>query len=132
VSFIHRADHRHFQIEELSAWPDCPEIADDSPLVFWLGATKRIDVTTAPAAPAPAPAPASGTPEQRRARWLEWYGKGERGAIQRVFERERLQNPKADRSFIGKQIKAAKGERAAKKRSDAMLGQLVRDGKRVG
>ena len=37
VSFIHRVDRRHFQIEELASWPGCPAIAPDSPLVFWLG-----------------------------------------------------------------------------------------------
>ena len=37
VSFIHRIDRRHFQIEELASWPGCPAIAPDSPLVFWLG-----------------------------------------------------------------------------------------------
>jgi hypothetical protein len=103
----------------------------------WLNATGRhSEYSFAPThqavTVATMPAPASETPEQRRARWLDWYGKGERGAVQRVFERERLENPKADRSYIGKEIQKAKGERDAKKRSDAMLGQLVRDGKRVG
>ena len=37
VSFIHKSDRRHFQIEELASWPGCPAIAPDSPLVFWLG-----------------------------------------------------------------------------------------------
>lgn len=75
-------------------------------------------------------APASETPEQRRARWLEWYGKGERGAKQRVFEREKLLNPKADRSYIGKQIEKAKTELAEKKRGGGWTSQLVQDGKR--
>jgi hypothetical protein len=75
-------------------------------------------------------APASETPEQRRARWLEWYGKGERGAVQRVYERERLLNPKADRAYIGKQIKIAKTEQAEKKRVGGWASQLVQDGKR--
>lgn len=70
------------------------------------------------------------TPEQRRARWLGWYGKGERGAVQAVFERELKQNPKADRSFIGKQIKIAEQERASAQRGGAWTSQLVQDGKR--
>ncbi len=75
-------------------------------------------------------APASETAEQRRTRWLDWYGKGERGAVQRVYERELLLNPKADRGFIGKQIRKAKIEQADKKRGGAWASQLVRDGKR--
>ena len=74
--------------------------------------------------------PDSETSEQRRARWLAWYGKGERGAVQRVYERERLLNPKADRAYIGKQIKIAKAELADKKRGGAWVSQLVQDGKR--
>lgn len=37
LSLLHRHDRRHFQIEELASWPDCPAIAPDSPLTFWLG-----------------------------------------------------------------------------------------------
>ena len=70
------------------------------------------------------------TTEQRRARWLDWYGKGERGAVQRVYERELLLNPKADRSFIGKQIDKAREEKTELKRGGAMFGQLVQNGKR--
>lgn len=81
-----------------------------------------------PATPVPVVAD---TTEQRRARWLDWYGKGERGAVQAVYERELLSNPKADRSFIGKEIKKAKQEKEAAKRNGAMFGQLVQDGKRV-
>jgi hypothetical protein len=51
VSFIHRADRRHFQIEELSAWPNCPKVDTESPLTFWLG-----DVLTADNKPQAAPA----------------------------------------------------------------------------
>lgn len=72
------------------------------------------------------------TTEQRRARWLDWIGKGERGALQRVYERELLLNPKADRSFIGKEIKVAKTEQADKNRAGAWTSQLVQDGKRKG
>ena len=71
------------------------------------------------------------SPKDRRARWLDWYGKGERGAIQRVYERELDLNPKVDRSFIGKEIKKAKKEKSETKRDGIMYGQLVQDGKRV-
>jgi hypothetical protein len=70
------------------------------------------------------------TSEQRRNRWLEWYGKGERGAIQRVYKRELLLNKNADRSFIGKQINIAKNEQANKNRAGTWTSQLVHDGKR--
>lgn len=86
---------------------------------------------TAPAQSPATPAPVE-TVEQRRARWLDWHGKGERGAVQRVYERELLLNPKADRSFIGKEIDKAKNEKAETKRGGAMFGQLVQDGKRMG
>ena len=48
VSTIHRADRRHFQIEELSAWPNCPKVDTESPLVFWLGDTAQSPATPAP------------------------------------------------------------------------------------
>lgn len=73
------------------------------------------------------------TPQQRRARWLLWRdeaGEG-RGAVQRVYERERKQNPRADRSFIGKEIKKAEQEKAQAKQAGVMYGQLVQDGKRT-
>jgi len=92
----------------------------------------------APAVPAtdaqPQAAPLE-TPVQRRARWLDLYGKGEYGALQRVHERELLLNPKADRSYIGKQIKVARAERGeqdTKKSSGAWGTQLVTNGKRNG
>jgi hypothetical protein len=72
------------------------------------------------------------TTKQRRARWLDWYGQGERGALSEVYRRELLTNPKADRSFIGKEIKKAKQERVEAKQSNAMYGQLAQDGKRKG
>ena len=75
-------------------------------------------------------AQASETPKQRRARLLDWYDKGERGAVRRVYERERLQNPKADRSNIGKQIKKARAEHVDTKRGLAWVSHLVKDGKR--
>jgi hypothetical protein len=76
--------------------------------------------------------PASETPEQRRARLLEWFDSynGGRGAKQRVFEREKLLNPKADRSDIGKQINKAKTEQAEKKRGGGWVSQMVQDGTR--
>ena len=70
------------------------------------------------------------TTEQRRARWLDWYGKGEHGAVARVYKRELLTNPKADRSFIGKEIGKAKEEKETTKRGGSMFSQLVQDGKR--
>ena len=116
----------HDEFERYAGLHDMRVVVNPSP-------TAAPDTDAQPQAATEVPAaPASETTEQRRARWLDWYGKGEHGAVQRVFERERLQNPKADRSFIGKEIKKAKGERATKKRSDTMVGQLVRDGKRVG
>ena len=49
VSFIHRGDRRHFQIEELASWPGCPAIAPDSPLVFWLGEPVPAQTAATPA-----------------------------------------------------------------------------------
>jgi hypothetical protein len=68
----------------------------------------------------------SETPERRRARWLDLYGKGERGAVQRVYEHARRANPKVDRSFVGKEIKKAKQEKANAIQSSAMYGQLTK------
>lgn len=73
---------------------------------------------------------------QRRARYLEWFNEeartSERGALQRVYEREAKQNPKADRANIGKDIKKARGDANSRKQSGAMYGQLVtvKNGKR--
>lgn len=138
VSFIHRSDRRHFQIEELSAWPNCPRVATESPLRYWLPFKDEAQPQAAPAAPAtdtqPQAAPVE-TPEQRRARWLDWHGKGEHGALQRVHERELLVNPKADRSYIGKQIKVARaerGEQETKKKSGLWASQMVTGGKKKG
>lgn len=90
-----------------------------------------ISSTPVPAIAEPVPVAAEAT-EQRRARWLDWYGEGERGAVQRVYERELLLNPKADRSYIGKEIDKAKKEKAAIERGGIMFGQLVQDSKRKG
>jgi hypothetical protein len=46
VSNIHRGgERRQLLIEDLAAWPDCPEISHDSPLAYWLGvpATEQPD-----------------------------------------------------------------------------------------
>lgn len=83
--------------------------------------------TPVPAAIAPSPE----TTKQRRARWLEWLGKGERGALQRVYERELLLNHNADRSFIGKEIKKAKEEKTGLGSASAWSSQLVTGGKRT-
>lgn len=72
------------------------------------------------------------SPKQRRARWLDWYGDGARGAKQQVYERELLLNPKADRSFICKQIEIAKTEKTESNRGGAMFGQLFQNGKPKG
>ena len=70
-------------------------------------------LNTESAAPEPSiSAPLGETAQQRRARWLALYGAGERGAVQRVYESELLLNPRADRSFIGKEIEKAKQEKA--------------------
>lgn len=75
VSFLHSADRRHFQIEELCAWPDCPKVDTDSPLIFWLGDAFTEAVDTAPAtdtaAPAVVPAGAAKTAEL-----VDTYGNG--------------------------------------------------------
>jgi hypothetical protein len=85
-------------------------------------------------APAPDTAPPVETVEKRRARYLAWHTEehriNPRGALQRVFERELKQNPKADRANIGKDIDKARGTAKAQKQDGAMFGQLVRDGKR--
>lgn len=73
------------------------------------------------------------TIEHRRARYLEWHSEelriNKRGALQRVFERERLQNPTADRSAIGKDIAKAR-DMKRQPTAGTMFGQLVKDGKR--
>jgi hypothetical protein len=93
---------------------------------------QKLQPYAAPEREAATPAPVKDeTTEERRARWLEWFGKGERGALQRVYERELLTNPKADRSYMGKQIEKAKQEKAITKQGGAMFGQLVQDGTRI-
>lgn len=64
-------DGKHLQIEELLAWPDCPSIAPDSPLTFWLGepvpATDTAPAQTATTAPV---SDSTETTEQRQDRRL--------------------------------------------------------------
>lgn len=92
----------------------------------------KLPIVTAPATGTATPVPVvAETTEQRRARWLDLYGKGERGAVARVYKRELLTNPKADRSFIGKEIEKAKKEKEKAKGGGSLFSQLVQDGKRV-
>lgn len=111
------------QAETVKAAPEIQYQARPQGYTKVLGTTRNHAATVVEA-------PASETTEQRRARWLEWYGKGERGAKQRVYERELRLNPRADRSTIGKQIEIAKSERETKKRSGEWVSQLVKNGKR--
>lgn len=53
---------RHLRIEELASWPNCPAIAPDSPLVYWLGEPAPAQNT---ATPAPV-VPVSDEPAKRR------------------------------------------------------------------
>lgn len=74
--------------------------------------------------------------EARGARLLNTFddevkASGEHGALARVFIREQAINPKADRSSIGKQIKAAREAMTASRQGTKMFGSIVRDGKRV-
>lgn len=103
-----------------------------SPLPPWMVGSEQ---QAAPATDTEKPAPVE-TVEQRRARYLAWFTEEQRisprGALQRVYEREAKQNPKADRANIGKDIDKARGTAKTQKQADAMYGQLVtvRDGKR--
>ncbi|WP_210546755.1 hypothetical protein [Rhodoferax sp. PAMC 29310] len=74
------------------------------------------------------------TAKERRTRWLEWFeAVGGRGALERVYERELLLNPKADRSAIGKAIKKADKERHEETRNGMWNGleTRVKDGKKL-
>ena len=75
VSFIHKSDRRHFQIEELASWPGCPAIAPDSPLVFWLGGPDAQQAAPQAAPPAPVTDSASNapvvTPKAKRRTWWD-------------------------------------------------------------
>ena len=84
----------------------------------------------------PAPSAPAESVEERRARYLAWhtgeYRINPRGALQRVYEREAKQNPKADRANIGKDIDKARGTTKTQKLATAWTSQLVQDGKRKG
>ena len=74
------------------------------------------------------------TVEQRRSRYLLWFEEekrtNERGALQRVYQRELKQNPKADRSNIGKDIEKAREDAKSQNVATHWTKQLVIDGKR--
>lgn len=120
--FIPR-EHRHILFTDLTVWPDCPPMAADSPLRFWVP-----DAPAQPQAATPAPV-AKETPAERRARWLDMFEAEEklvkRGALQRLAKREGV-----DRSNMGKDIAKARAERADQKRAGVWASQLVQDGKR--
>ena len=119
-----------------SKWKECLEPAD---MVVSMAAVKAIEAaakTQQTATDTATPAPVvEETSTDRRARWLDMREDEEsrvkRGALQRVYERELLTNPKADRSYIGKEIKIAKKERKEVVQGGAMFEQLVRNGKRT-
>jgi hypothetical protein len=77
-----------------------------------------------PAVDAPARPMPTETTEERRARLLATFEAevaehGTRGAVERTFVKEKALNPKADRSYVGKQIRQARGER---RKAGAMAG----------
>ncbi len=86
-------------------------------------------MTTAPPKPVE-------TVKERCARLLKWHNEEcrikPRGALQRVYEREAKQNPKADRSKIGKDINKARETAKTEKVTGQWIKQLVKDGKREG
>jgi hypothetical protein len=94
----------------------------------------KLPIDTAPAQTATT-APVE-TVEQRRTRYLAWHTEEHRihprGALQRVYEREAKQNPKADRANIGKDIEKARGTAKTQKTANGWTAQLVTDGKRKG
>ena len=120
--FIPR-EHRHILFTDLTVWPDCPPMAADSPLRFWVP-----DAPAQPQAATPAPV-AKETPAERRARWLDMFEAEEkrekRGALQRLANSEGV-----DRSNMGKDIAKARAERADQKRAGVWASQLVQGGKR--
>ena len=123
-NFYSGAEEAEAQLTELEQTN--PEVAELARIIF-SGVMPEQQATT----PGPAPV-VTETTEQRRARWLDWYGKGERGAVELVYRRELLTNPRADRSFIGKEINKAKLEKAKAIQGRTMFAQLVQDGKRKG
>jgi len=69
------------------------------------------------------------TPKQRRARLLAMFDAevlegGERGALTRVFKREKRTRPTADRSNVGKEVTKARAERDAERRGGGLTHML--------
>lgn len=97
---------------------------------------QELDITLKPAPAIPAPEQVAESVAERRARYLKWHSEEQRinplGALQRVFEREVKQNPKADRGNIGKDIRKARETAKTEKQAGAMFGQLMNEAKRKG
>jgi len=89
--------------------------------------SEAANLEPAPAgAAAPVPAAPTEAPEKRRERLLSWWEeetqeRGKRGALERVTAREKENRATADRSNIGRGIKKAREERAAKVRAGALF-----------
>lgn len=107
----------------------------------WDVLTDEVLAEVIDAAPVSAPAlPAKAAPvesvKQRRHRLLQWLTEEEliakRGALARVFEREKKKNPRVDRSNLGKDIAKARTAIAMEKKAGSWTSQLVQDGKRTG
>ena len=67
--------------------------------------------------------------QARGARLLLWFDEevtlsGKHGATERVFDRQKILNPKADRSDIGKQIRKAQADTVSQKQGSGMFAQL--------
>lgn len=74
--------------------------------------------------------------EARRDRLLKMFDEevsasGEYGALARVYARELVQSSTADRSYIGKQIKQAREDKAKTSQGAAIISSIVKDGHRV-
>lgn len=127
-------------LPEFAAWAVEANLPDLPPELVAMATGTQPAPAQDTATPAPVVAGASGDRqtvepiEQRRARYLEWHTEEsriqKRGAVQRVFERERLQNPRVDRSAIGKDIAKAREAMKTQTRTGTMFNQLVRDGRR--
>ena len=69
------------------------------------------------------------TPKEMRAKLLRWFdeevrARGERGAVQRVYMREKAGRPTAHRSNVGTAIRKARAERAEAVREQGNVGAL--------
>lgn len=95
----------------------------------WLEDMVRVLLKPAQVQEPATPAPPE-TVAERRQRYLDWHLEEQRintrGALKRVFDREAKQNPKADRSNIGKDIKLAR--EASKRLDNNWTSQLIRAG----